>query len=273
VLVFRIDASVVPAGGVQAITVFRDGVSVAACNASPPRPAGTADPDPCVSSRVPLSDGDAQITVLTSKLSDWAVAHDVVAPTVALVRPARGEAFTINQSAAASYSCADGGSGVSSCTGAVADGAPIPTSQAGFNTFTVTATDAAGNATTVSHQYQVLYPFAGFFSPLENPGHIEGLLNEVKAGASVPLKFSLSGHRGLGIWAQQPATQRIACDSTAPVDAVEETVTSTSSLTYNASTDTYSYVLKTDKSWAGTCRRATLTLLDGSKHSADFLFR
>jgi hypothetical protein len=29
----------------------------------------------------------------------------------------------------------------------------------------------------------VIYDFKGFFAPLENPGHVVGLLNVVKAGA------------------------------------------------------------------------------------------
>ena len=35
----------------------------------------------------------------------------------------------------------------------------------------------------------------------------------------------------------------------------------------------YTYVWKTDRSWAGTCRRLDLSLNDGSVYSATFRFR
>ena len=57
----------------------------------------------------------------------------------------------------ADYSCADepGGSGLDTCVGTAADGDPIDTSHPRTTTFTVTATDNAGNTTTVTHTYTV----------------------------------------------------------------------------------------------------------------------
>ena len=57
----------------------------------------------------------------------------------------------------ASYACSDpGGSGVGSCDGSVASGAAIDTSTAGTHTFTVDATDNAGNTATATAMYRVL---------------------------------------------------------------------------------------------------------------------
>ena len=57
------------------------------------------------------------------------------------------------------------------------------------------------------------------------------------------------------------------------VDAIEQTVTSgNSSLSYDAATDTYTYVWKTEKSFAGTCRAFTVALTDGTTHTANFKF-
>jgi hypothetical protein len=58
----------------------------------------------------------------------------------------------------------------------------------------------------------------------------------VKAGSAVPVKFSLSGDQGLNIFeAGYPKSQQIACDSTATVDGIEQTVTAgSSSLSYDA---------------------------------------
>ena len=45
-----------------------------------------------------------------------------------------------------------------------------------------------------------------------------------------------------------------------------------SGLSYDATTDTYTYVWKTDKAWAGTCRRLIVSFGDGSVRTADFAF-
>jgi len=80
---------------------------------------------------------------------------DHTAPTVSISRPASGAVYTLNQKVRAAYACHDSLSGVASCAGAVADGSDIPTSTAGPQTFTVTATDNAGNTLTKSVTYNV----------------------------------------------------------------------------------------------------------------------
>ena len=113
--------------------------------------------------------------------------------------------------------------------------------------------------------------FSGFFSPVANPS----VVNVAKAGQAIPVKFSLGGDQGLAILAAgYPKSQQITCDASAPLDPVEETVTAgQSSLSYDATTDTYTYVWKTDKSWAQTCRQLIVRLSDGSDHVAYFTFR
>jgi hypothetical protein len=57
------------------------------------------------------------------------------------------------------------------------------------------------------------------------------------------------------------------------LDPVEQTVTAGgSSLSYNAASDTYSYVWKTQKTCTG-CRKLTLTFADGSVEEAIFQFK
>jgi pimeloyl-ACP methyl ester carboxylesterase len=115
------------------------------------------------------------------------------------------------------------------------------------------------------------YAFRGFFAPVDNPP----TLNSMNAGRAVPLKFSLGGNSGLAIVAAgYPQTAAISCTTQAPTDEIEQTVTAGgSSLSYDASTDTYTYVWKTVSSWSGTCRRLTLKLNDGTTATADFKFR
>jgi hypothetical protein len=45
-----------------------------------------------------------------------------------------------------------------------------------------------------------------------------------------------------------------------------------SRLQYGATTQTYTYVWKTDKAWAGTCRQLIVRLSDGVDHIALFQF-
>ena len=45
-----------------------------------------------------------------------------------------------------------------------------------------------------------------------------------------------------------------------------------SSLSYDPAVDQYVYVWKSDKAWAGTCRRLDVTLKDGTQHIANFRF-
>ena len=68
VITFTLDATVIPAGqSASTIEVDKNSVAIPPCGGAP----GVASPDPCVSSRVALAGGDAQITVLTSTASTW----------------------------------------------------------------------------------------------------------------------------------------------------------------------------------------------------------
>jgi CSLREA domain-containing protein len=198
---------------------------------------------------------------------------DSTPPAVTLTTPAEGAIYTLNQAVLADYTCEDeaGGSGLASCVGDVADGAAIDTASVGPNTFTVTAEDNAGNIAFLTHAYGVVYSFSGFFSPVDNPP----TLNLAKAGSAIPVRFSLSGNQGLSIFATgYPRSQKISCDTSAPLDAIEETVSAgSSSLSYDPVADQYVYVWKTDKAWANACRQLVAKLNDGTEHVASFKFK
>jgi probable HAF family extracellular repeat protein len=76
-------------------------------------------------------------------------------PEIALTSPAAVN-YALHQAVAADFACADTGSGIGSCTAPVASSANVDTATAGAKTFTVTATDAAGNTATASVTYTVL---------------------------------------------------------------------------------------------------------------------
>jgi len=115
------------------------------------------------------------------------------------------------------------------------------------------------------------YQWSGFFQPVD----MNGVLNQVKAGSAIPVKFSLGGNMSLNIFAPgYPNSQQIECNSTALIDTIETTVTAGgSSLTYDPIANQYIYVWKTQKSWANTCRQLTVKLIDDTIHTANFKFK
>ena len=145
----------------------------------------------------------------------------------------------------------------------------------GTGNFTATcsgATDNAGNTGSVTVTYNVAYNWTGFFQPVDNLPTV----NTVNAGQAIPVKFSLGGDFGLNIFATgYPASQNVNCGSSSggSSDPIEETITAgSSSLQYDPGTQRYSYVWKTDKAWAGTCRQLIVKLIDGTDHIALFSF-
>jgi hypothetical protein len=115
------------------------------------------------------------------------------------------------------------------------------------------------------------YRFGGFVAPVNAPP----IVNTLEAGAGVPMKFSLGGNQGLAIFAQgYPVSRTVSCRPDASTDEIEQTVNADrSSLRFDASTNTYTYVWKTAPAWAGQCRRLILRFADGIEHTALFGFR
>ncbi len=118
---------------------------------------------------------------------------------------------------------------------------------------------------------QIPYRFEGFFPPVENMP----VVNEVKAGSTVPMKFSLTGYYGKAIFASgYPVSVRVDPDTLEPMgDSAMTKLPGKRGLSYNADTDTYNYGWQTQKSWKGTTRLFTMILDDGSVHQALFYFK
>ncbi len=119
------------------------------------------------------------------------------------------------------YSVVEGGSITLNATGVDPEGTPVtfawdldnngsyetPGQSVTFSAATLTApsswtvrvrvTDAYGNGANDEALVNVIWGFTGFFSPIDNLPAI----NSMKAGAAVPVKFSLGGDQGLDIFA------------------------------------------------------------------------
>jgi len=141
----------------------------------------------------------------------------------------------------------------------------------GTTTVTVTALDEVGNSATTTFRVTVLFNFSGFLPPIDPfPA-----LNVAKAGSAIPVKFSLSGDKGLKIIAAgYPASSSTPCGDHEPGSNIPEAVsTGDKTLSYDPVSDQYIYIWKTDREWKKTCRILIVRLADGSEHYARFRFR
>jgi hypothetical protein len=207
----------------------------------------------------------------TKKLT-WQV--DSTPPTVTITRPADGSEIPLDKVVTAAFKCADQDSGIASCDGSVRPGAAIDTSIPGPHTFTVVAVDRAGNRTTRTSHYLVVYSWNGFFSPVTNTDAKQ--LNLVHAGDLVRLGFSLDGNRGLNVLAYPPPERAPLVDCPSwPVHSVPAAGKgATAGLSFGTASGHYQYGWQTSAEWAGQCRRFELGLNDGTTtvHSAVFRF-
>jgi hypothetical protein len=196
---------------------------------------------------------------------------DRTGPSVSLRTPSDGAVYSNGQAVVADYDCADeaGGSGLASCTGDVADGARLDTSAFGQHSFTVTATDNAGNSTARTVHYTVGFDFRGFVGLANRPG-----VNVIKAGAVVPVAFSLHGkQRGRKLARHYPRVVPMTCGSKADLDGGEHARRiGWRKLHYDARHDLYVFFWHTSSRWEGSCRQLVLKLSDGSYHRLDFRF-
>ncbi|MDT7603227.1 MAG: hypothetical protein QOF61_1224, partial [Acidobacteriota bacterium] len=97
--------------------------------------------------------------------------------------------YLIGQAVAAAYHCDDAGSGVATCSGAVASGGSLDTSTVGAHVFTVTATDRAGNTASRSVSYTVSYNVCLLYDPTKAN----------KGGSTVPVKLQLCNAAGRNV--------------------------------------------------------------------------
>jgi hypothetical protein len=196
---------------------------------------------------------------------------DTAPPSVDITAPSLGAAYPKDAVATAAFGCVDedGGSGIATCTASVDgtaldDGGPLPTTQVGTRTLQVTAIDHAGNQTTVTRHYVVIAAWPGPIS-LDS-------VNLGRAGQAYPVVFTLSGDHSLELFAAgSPASRQVACglpDGTT-TDITETATAGGSGLSYDPTTDEYTYVWKTAKSWSGTCRQLILQFAASAGPYAD----
>jgi hypothetical protein len=265
---------------------------------------------PALAAPTAHAQSEVEFALLVAQL--FVAPQDTTPPAITIATPSDGATYTAGQVPDADYSCTDDGDafmtfiagtggldeflarldahgftlGHPTCAGPVPSGSQLPASP-GPHAFTVTASDLAyvvidtngdgagdtlvssPNASMATAHYRVEYPFAGFEAPVANPPG----LNRVKAGQAVPIKFSLGGDRGLDILPSAPTSRPIPCTSGPAGVPVAAYPAGNSGLQYDAASDTYTWVWKTDPAWKDTCRTLTVALHDGTTHEALFAFK
>jgi hypothetical protein len=237
------------------------GLGIQACLAGNNLPPGA----PLDTQRLGTFTFDVYAVDWQDNLSHQSVTYTIVdrtPPLITITSPTDGATYLRGQQLPAAFSCDDGqyGSGVTSCQGDLPPGALLDTTSLGAHTFTVTTSDRARNASQATSAYFVVYDFGGFLSPAA----VYPTATSMKAGQSVPVKFSLNGDQGYGIFAAgSPAWAPCGSSATSPAAGT---------LSYNASSDRYTYLATTVKAWAGTCSDLDVTFADGTTHRLRFTF-
>jgi hypothetical protein len=152
------------------------------------------------------------------------------------------------------------------------DGTIVTFNAAGLDVGTYTGklciSGAGSTPTEVPVSLRVNYDFDGFGSPLN------GEVNQRKAGAAAPVKFSLNGFKGLDIFAAgYPASRQVVCATGDAIGALEPAVSAGgTTLTFDVEADEYHWVWKTSAAWRNTCREFVVGLDDGTLHRMSFAF-
>jgi len=131
------------------------------------------------------------------------------------------------------------------------------------------ALDIAGNTSRGVTRFSigVQYEFGGFRAPIASG------VNERTAGATVPVKFAISGHSSPADVTDVYSEKADCATQVAEWTGVGSPVESFSAVTVNPTNQLYQVDWKTSKTWKGTCRTLILVLSDNTEHTAFFRFK
>lgn len=198
------------------------------------------------------------------KAKSMRIEWDPYPPSITVNSPDKA-VYILNEQAVWNWTATDTGSGISSCDGPLV-GSPINTSMLGTHTYTINATDNAGNKNSVKVSYSVVYAYE-----LTTPSSAK--LSHVRLGSTVPVKFTLKDAAGLSM-TNVVAELYLAKQSATNVWGDEITATSISMpkdsnlFRYDAQGGQYMYNLDTKSLSAGTWQ-LRIKLDDGTTHTMD----
>jgi hypothetical protein len=175
--------------------------------------------------------------------------------------------FLLNQVMSANYSCSDASSGVESCSGTVESEGSLDTSSIGAKTFLVTAVDHAGNSTSTSVNYTVIYGTQVIFD--QTKAH--------KAGSTVPIKIRLVDATGANMSSPSnlPHAVSVVQTSSQASTTLDDSGNSNPDFDfrYDAALDGYIFNLKTSGYGTGTYLLNFVAGNDPTTYSVGFQVR
>jgi hypothetical protein len=213
---------------------------------------------------------------------------DHTAPGITISNPGVGATYikSVTPAPLLGFSCVDAGAGLkpaplgcaatlqigAGTPAAILNGAAIDVATVGPHSVVVNAVDLLNHPSSLTRNYTVRYDTDGKFKqPIENVPSTT--INQAKAGQAIPVKFSLHGYQGMDILdtTTSQATMAPAGSNFDPVPT--DTAGNSPTLSYDAGSDTYMFVWKTSKDWAGMTRQLVVKLNDGvSQFNANFRF-
>ena len=131
------------------------------------------------------TDGADNMGAAPGSSNTGTVMIDTMPPDITITAPAHNSEHLLNLSVASDYLCSDSGSGMATCGGPVPTDSNFDTISVGSQSFTVTATDVAGNETSETTTYTVVYDVT-----------IQSLKKSARQGSAVPIEWTLQD--GLG---------------------------------------------------------------------------
>jgi 2',3'-cyclic-nucleotide 2'-phosphodiesterase / 3'-nucleotidase / 5'-nucleotidase len=155
----------------------------------------------------------------------------------------------------------DFGDGASAVAGTISGNSCTATHRYwwyGTHTVTVDVADAVGTVGSASVTHAVVFDYSGPYPPLWETDNV------AKAGSTIPVKFSLGWFFGFGIFASG-SPNVTPCSGGSPVSA-------SGRVRYEWWSGTYVFLWNTSRSWKGTCRAFTFTLVDGTTHRIEVRF-
>ena len=169
--------------------------------------------------------------------------------------------------ATATWSASDASSGLATASSGSFD---LDTATIGHKSVSTTATDNVGHTRIATCEFDVIFDFTGFFSPLVNAPSV----TSAAAGQNLPVSFSLGGNQSLRIFAAgYPQSVQTPCNAFGSQTAGASTAVAKPGLTYSTGAGgRYTYLWSTQRSWRGTCRQLIVKLVDGTYHRANVSF-
>jgi len=193
---------------------------------------------------------------------DVTIRRDATAPDVAVTGIADGAVYTLGDVPAAGCTTTDATSGVATAATISTSGGPVGEITATCSS----AVDNAGNVSSASATYTVLYDWQGFVSTTDDRRGPRKTL----AGMPITVIFMIDGNVGLD--AVESITT-VACNAAPGTEPVPASPLGRRGSLQQGSGNTFIFQWQTTRSMAGTCQELRVTLADGTTWSQTYQFQ